>query len=432
MTPSVASNRLASNPAPGGSAGHHSSPSDIVLVTSSYDRTVRFWNPESLQSGIPYREIQHADSQVNCMAISPDRRFLACGGYQHVQLYDFVGAGAVGGPLGTGGVPAAGGRVMKFNGFSKNIMQLGFQEEASWMYTVGEDGTVRIWEIREDSSSPVLKHDLKCGGPANCAVLHPNQIELIVGDHQGTIHLLDLSKNAVTTQFKIESDLVDDAFVSIQSLALDLDSTMLAALTNKGTCHIWQVSSFVTVKPEHSNSDAATSGRTDSDSTTGGSTEEANSVAGNTSGTTSGTGTSTHVVSSQKFFPKKSFQAHDNYGLKCCFSEDSTLLATCSADGSARVWTTTDFNLLFTLSEDTSSGNGSSSGNWYWDCAFTRDSLHLLTVSSDGRIRCWNLSNGSLKQKWPPSEDQDKVHVKQQPQQSTCKPFTCLAFFEPS
>ena len=62
MTPSVASNRLASNPAPGGSAGHHSSPSDIVLVTSSYDRTVRFWNPESLQSGIPYREIQHADS----------------------------------------------------------------------------------------------------------------------------------------------------------------------------------------------------------------------------------------------------------------------------------------------------------------------------------------------------------------------------------
>ena len=40
----------------------------------------------------------------------------------------------------------------------------------------------------------MLKHDLKCGGPANCAVLHPNQIELIVGDHQGTIHLLDLSK----------------------------------------------------------------------------------------------------------------------------------------------------------------------------------------------------------------------------------------------
>ena len=50
--------------------------------------------------------------------------------------------------MGTGGVPAAGGRVMKFNGFHKNIMQLGFQEEGSWMFTVGEDGIVRVWEIR--------------------------------------------------------------------------------------------------------------------------------------------------------------------------------------------------------------------------------------------------------------------------------------------
>ena len=69
-------------------------------------------------------------------------------GYQHVQLYDFQGSGSVGGPMGTGGVPAAGGRVMKFNGFHKNIMALGFQEDGSWMFTAGEDGIVRVWEIR--------------------------------------------------------------------------------------------------------------------------------------------------------------------------------------------------------------------------------------------------------------------------------------------
>jgi G protein beta subunit-like protein len=57
----------------------------VILVTAGYDHTIRFW--EAL-SGICSRTIQHADSQVNRLSISPDKRYLAAAGNQHVRLYD--------------------------------------------------------------------------------------------------------------------------------------------------------------------------------------------------------------------------------------------------------------------------------------------------------------------------------------------------------
>ena len=51
--------------------------SEVVLASAGYDHTIRFW--EAL-SGICLRTIQHADSQVNKLAIAPDKRFLAAAG----------------------------------------------------------------------------------------------------------------------------------------------------------------------------------------------------------------------------------------------------------------------------------------------------------------------------------------------------------------
>ena len=37
---------------------------------------------------------------------------------------------------------------MDYNGISKNITAVGFCENGKWMYTGGEDGTARIWDLR--------------------------------------------------------------------------------------------------------------------------------------------------------------------------------------------------------------------------------------------------------------------------------------------
>lgn len=52
-----------------------------------------------------------------------------------------------------------------------------------------------------------------------------------------------------------------------------------------------------------------------------------------------------------------------------CFN---SLLATTSADGTAKIWRTSDFVCQYELKHDKLL-------NWVWDCAFTSDSLFLVT-----------------------------------------------------
>ena len=39
-------------------------------------------------------------------------------------------------------------QVMDYDGISKNVTDVGFCETGKWMYTGGEDGTARIWDLR--------------------------------------------------------------------------------------------------------------------------------------------------------------------------------------------------------------------------------------------------------------------------------------------
>jgi G protein beta subunit-like protein len=38
--------------------------------------------------------------------------------------------------------------VVNYDGIQKNVTSVGFHEEGKWMYTGGEDNTVRIWDLR--------------------------------------------------------------------------------------------------------------------------------------------------------------------------------------------------------------------------------------------------------------------------------------------
>jgi len=39
-------------------------------------------------------------------------------------------------------------KVTDYDGISKNVTSVGFCESGKWMYTGGEDGTARIWDLR--------------------------------------------------------------------------------------------------------------------------------------------------------------------------------------------------------------------------------------------------------------------------------------------
>ncbi|KAJ8318610.1 hypothetical protein KUTeg_003701 [Tegillarca granosa] len=247
----------------------------VILATAGYDHTVRFWQAHS---GICYRTVQHPDSQVNALEITPDKQLIAAAGYQHIRMYD----------LNTNNPNA----VINYDGISKNVTGVGFHADGKWMYTGGEDNSVRIWDLR--SRNLQCQRIFQVNAPVNCVCLHPNQGELFIGDQSGSIHVWDLKTDN-------NEQLIPEQDASILSISIDPMGTMMAAVNNKGNCYIWTL----------------TGGR------------------GN---------------DPTQLHPKAKFEAHNRYVLRCLFSPDSTwvwdcafsgdsqYIITASSDNMARLW----------------------------------------------------------------------------------------------
>jgi len=288
----------------------------IILATAGYDHTIRFWNPNSGQC---CRIAHHNESQVNCMAIYPDKTLLATGGYQHVSIYDTMSQNQ--------------DPIYNLEGTVKNTVSIGFQEKGSWMYTAGEDKTLKLWDMRSKyiNCLEVFNHTQ----PISCVALHPNQVDFLIGDEVGNMIRWDIRANKSEALFK---EPVQNA---IRSISINQEGTQVAAVNNEGNCFIWNV--------------------------------------------TGGFGDTALRMSKRDIV----HQPHKRYGLKCLFSPDSTLLATSSADGTAKIWRTIDMSLLTECKDNQQF--------WVWDLAFTCDSRYLFTASSDKLARLWSVQTGEIK-----------------------------------
>ncbi|CAF0972394.1 unnamed protein product [Adineta steineri] len=235
--------------------------------------------------------------------------------------------------------------VMKLDQLQKNIVTLGFSDDKHFMFSGGEDHCVRIWDMR--AAKTKAHRQITVGASVNCVTLHPNQAELLIGDQDGTIYRWDMAGD------KNEKHTIDANNPSaIRSISINRDASMMAAVTSNGDCQIWSMTGF----------------------------------------------SQTHLIR------RTNFLAHKRYALKCLFSPDMTLLATTSADGTAKIWRTSDLTCQYELKHD-------KLNNWVWDCAFTSDSLFVVTVCSDGKARLWSTETGDI----------TKEYIGHQ------KPATCLA-----
>lgn len=296
----------------------------IVLATGGYDHTIKLWQTHT---GMCHRTMQHAESQVNALEITPDKKHLAAASYQHIYMYDLLSNN-----------PNA---IVNYEGTSKNVTCVGFQEDGRWMYSGGEDGRARIWDLRSKSNQCPKSFDTRQGSgstlsPINCAVLHPNQVELFIGDQNGIIYRWDLRTDH-NEQFIPESD------VMILDIDISPDSSQMASVNNKGKAYIWSLGS--------SGIDATT-----------------------------------------LLKPKHKFEAHKRAALKCQYSPDSNLLITTSADQTAKIWDTQDYNLVQNLSQ--------ANQRWVWDAAWSADSQYVFTASSDNYAKLWNVQTGNMEREY--------------------------------
>lgn len=142
MTTPCASGRCAS---PQRCRGHHWRPYDPHAPSTQ------------ATSGICYRTLQYADSQVNKLEISPDKQYLAAAGNPAIRLFEVSGSSPQ--------------PVTTFEGHTGNVTAVGFERDGRWMFSGSEDGTVKLWDIR----APGPQREYESRGAVTSVVLHPNQ-----------------------------------------------------------------------------------------------------------------------------------------------------------------------------------------------------------------------------------------------------------------
>lgn len=187
----------------------------INLASGGYDHTIRFWIPHE---GKCSRVIQHPNSQVNDLKITPNRNYLAVASFQHIRIYN---------------IPAVQNNNPEINleGFNKNVSSIGFQEDSEWLFSGGEDQITRIWDLKARKNQSQRMH--KAVSAVNSVKLHSNQREIFIGQQLGQIDIWDIRTNSGP---KVQLPQHDS---SVQCLSLNPQNDLLAAIDNIGYCHIY-------------------------------------------------------------------------------------------------------------------------------------------------------------------------------------------------
>eukprot|EP00792_Barthelona_sp_PAP020_P005111 TRINITY_DN2502_c0_g1_i1.p1 TRINITY_DN2502_c0_g1~~TRINITY_DN2502_c0_g1_i1.p1 ORF type:complete len:361 (+),score=70.35 TRINITY_DN2502_c0_g1_i1:177-1259(+) len=353
----------------------------VILATAGLDHTIKFWDAVNLVST---GSIQVGDSQINALCISPEQRYIAAACNPTIKLYSLMEK------------PSSHVNI-SFEGHEGNVTAIGFSADSTKLYSCSEDKTVKFW----DMNSPTCTQEFHFENMLNCAVLHPNQNELFVGDNGGNISVLDLRtsmvRQVVTPQYRD----------GVHSLALDPTGGLIVSCHRSGNINFFTTSNSPEVKARFEHVALTKSNKEEQTFPQLKHLQDLPdlkpTVIQPLGLTISGTNTWEHLAS---------YKAHDGYVLCGLISPDGKHLATSSSDSSIKLWDI--------------SGNNDSKGinlknvfsshtNWVWDLAFSLDSMYLVSASSDTTARLWDLNRGSAIRRY----------------QGHDKGLTCLALYDP-
>jgi len=244
-----------------------------------------------------------ADSQINRLAISPQKNVIAAAGNPLAKIFDINSSSTT----------------FTCEGHTGNITAIGFQRLGKWLYTASEDSYVKIWDQRVRGP----RRTNQSSSPVNDVVLHPNQAEIISACRDGSIQVWDLVANKIK---KTIPPVAEGEGASLQSVSVMADASLLVAASNSGHCHVWDISNdykFVRSFEAHRgyilkcqfSPDLKCLATTSSDSTV-----------------------KIWSTKDRKFNCMQTLSSHRKWVWDCAFSADSSYLLTSSSDCSAKLW----------------------------------------------------------------------------------------------
>jgi G protein beta subunit-like protein len=356
----------------------------VVLATAGFDHKIRFWEAPS---GVCSRIIKYPDSQVNRLEITPDKQFIAAAGNPVIRLYEILApASSKPNPV-TGDSSQSQQAVLTLEGHTGAVTSLGFQKDGRYLYSASEDGTIKVWDLR----NPNYSRSFNSEAPVNSVTLRTDRDEFISGDANGLVKIWDLGGNGCINSVKPSvaaqgpesaassqqngggtsntpaainrraRNSYAEGTVPIQAVDISEDSRTLVAASNHGTVFVWDPSSTTAA--------STSSGPGD--------------IHDDDESLLAASGATKNLLR-----PVTKFRAHaaGTYTLCAKISPDNRTLVTTCSDGYAKLWDTTTWDLTQTLQNK----------KWVWDAAFCADSSYLVTASSDHVARLWNLRTGDV------------------------------------
>jgi WD40 repeat protein len=113
------------------------------ILSASNDKTIKIWDARTgeIKDEILGQIGEGSDGKIYAMALSPDNKYLAVGGYllepdgysTHIRLYDFPRRKLIG----------------LLKGYSNVVFALAFSNDSKYLVSGSSDKTVRVWSVKE-------------------------------------------------------------------------------------------------------------------------------------------------------------------------------------------------------------------------------------------------------------------------------------------
>ncbi|MBP2472450.1 WD40 repeat protein/transcriptional regulator with XRE-family HTH domain [Crossiella equi] len=305
----------------------------------------------------------------------------------------------------------------------RRVHQVAYGQGGTLLASVGEEGGVRLWEVRDRLKLSPLGGPLTDGGGArlNSARFSPDSTQLVAVGHDGRLLRWDVRDPARSRRL---SDLATGLDVDTYELAFHPDGRRVATAHSDGVVRVWDLGDREhpklwrewAVGPDRASAGVAFSpdGRL---LATGGDSGVVDVWdLDNLSRPLRTVETGQNAVYSLAFRPDSAVlataggngvlrlwrvadggqlglpvAAHSRDVWQVAFNAEGTVLVTAGADGTAVLWNVTDPAATTRLGVRLSGG-----GSILYGAAISPDGTVLATADNDGRIRLWDLPSDLL------------------------------------
>jgi WD40 repeat protein/energy-coupling factor transporter ATP-binding protein EcfA2 len=184
-----------------------------LIISGSDDNTVRLWDIDGNPIGQPLRG--HEDA-VNSVAISPDGKLIVSGSSDKtVRLWDIDG-NPIGQPL---------------RGHEDGVTSVAFSPDGKMIVSGSSDETLQLWDIDGNPiGQPLQGHE----SFVNAVAFSPDGKMIVSGSDDNTVRLWDISGNPIGQPLQEHEG-------SVNSVAFSLDGKMIVSGSWDKTVRLWDI-----------------------------------------------------------------------------------------------------------------------------------------------------------------------------------------------